>query len=201
MEEQSLFSIQFAKDKPPRQWYTHCGHHCLRKQSFARSVLDCQLYPVDIPASDHRLLKIMLVIKLAAPKTANRVPPLDYTFLTDAQTAELVESDICTAIGHTPSYTQFIVAAETAYKNHLLVKPRFACFRPWLDSDIIAAQKCVYIRSQRTSKEARTSDLRKQTADATRSLAQLYTDKEEAFYASMASEVEQASKDGKHGAA
>ena len=38
-------------------------------------------------------------------------------------------------------------------------------------------------------------------ADAAKSLAQLYVDKEEVFYASMASEVEQASKDGKHSAA
>ena len=173
MEEQSLFSTQCAKDKPPRQWYIHCGpqgfqsriNHCLTRRRFASSVLDCQLYRMVTPASDHRLLKIRVTMNLAAPKKANRVPSLDYSRLMDAQTAELVESDICTAIGHTPSYTQFVLEAK------------------------------------RTSKEARTGDSRKQTADATRSLAQLYTDKEEAFYASMASEVEQASKDGKHSAA
>ena len=208
MEEQSLFSTQCAKDKPPRQWYTHCGpqgfqsriDHCLTRRSFASSVLDCQLYCMVTPASDHRLLKIRVIMKLAAPKKANRVPSLDYACLTDAQTAELVESDICTAIGHTPSYTQFVAAAATACENHLPVKRQFARSRPWLDSDIIAARKRV-LEAKRTSKEARTDDSRKQTVDATRSLAQLYTDKEEAFYASMASEVEQASKDGKHSAA
>ena len=38
-------------------------------------------------------------------------------------------------------------------------------------------------------------------AEASRSLAQLHVDEEEFFYASMVSEVEQASKDGKHSVA
>ena len=81
------------------------------------------------------------------------MPSLDYACLTDAQTAELVESDICTAIGHIPSYTQFVAAAKTAYKNHLPVKRWFARSRPWLDSDIIAAQKHVLEAKEHSKKQ------------------------------------------------
>ena len=62
----SLSSSQCAKDKPHRQWYTHRGpqgllsriDHCLTRKCFASSVLDCQLYCVDAPTSDRRLMKI-----------------------------------------------------------------------------------------------------------------------------------------------
>ena len=208
MEEQGLFSAQCAKDKPRRQWYTHCGpqgfqsriDHCLTRRKFASSVLDCQLYRVVAPASDHRLMKIRVTMKLATPKKTNRVPSLDYARLKEAPIAELVESDVCAATGDTPSYELFVAAAKTACETHLPVKPRFVRSKPWLDTDIITARDLV-AEAQRTYKEVRSDDSRQKMADATKSLAQLYVDKEEVFYASMASEVEQASKDGKHSAA
>ena len=139
-------------------------------------------------------------MKLATSKKANRVPSLDYARLKEAHTAELVETDICAATGDTPSYEQFVVAAKTACEKHLPVKPRFVPSKPWLDTDIIAARNLV-AEARRSFKEAKSGDSRRKIADATKSLAQLYADKEEVFYSSMASEMEQASKDGKHSAA
>ena len=120
--------------------------------SFANSVLDCQLHHVVTPASNHRLLESRVTMKLPALKKANRVPSLDYACLTNVQTAKLVGSDICTAIGHTPYYTQ-LVATGTTCKNHLPVKPHFARSRPWLDSDIIAAQKRVLEANKHLKKQ------------------------------------------------
>ena len=79
---------------------------------------------------------------------------------------------------------------QTACENHLPVKPWFVRSKPWLDTDIIAARDLV-AEAQRTFKEAKSDDSRQKIADATKSLAQLY----------VASEVEQASKDGEHSAA
>ena len=83
MEEQSLFSAQCAKDKPHRQWYTHQGpqgllsriDHCLTRKCFVSSVIDCQLYSVDAPASDHQLMKIKVTMKLATSKKGKRHHP------------------------------------------------------------------------------------------------------------------------------
>ena len=83
--------------------YTHCGpqgfqsriDHCLTRQSFASSILDCQQYHVVAPVSDHKLMKVKESMKLAAPKKANKVPSLDYARLKEAHIDEMVESKVC----------------------------------------------------------------------------------------------------------
>ena len=55
--------------------------------------------------------------------------------------------------------------------------------------------------AKRTFKKVSCGGSRRKMADATRSLEQLYVDKEEAICVDMASEVKQASKDRKHSAA
>ena len=136
-------------------------------------------------------------MKLATPKKANRVPSLDYARLKEAHTAELVETDVCAATGDTPSYEQFLFAAETACEKHLPVKPRFVRSKPWLDTDIIAARNLV-AEARRTFKEAKSGDSRQKIADE---IPGTTVCRQRGGFLFKYSEVEQASKDGKHSAA
>ena len=56
------------------------------------------------PASDHRLMKVKVSMKLAAPQKTNKVPSLDYARLKEAHIDEMVESKVRAATEASTSY-------------------------------------------------------------------------------------------------
>ena len=124
--------------------FTQASYHCLTRQSFASSVLDCEIYRVVAPASDHRLMKVQLIINWTAPRKANRIPSLDYARLKEAGVRCWDgRIGVCAATGVSRSYELFVVAAKAAYETHLPVKSWFVRSKPWLDTGIIVAHDLV----------------------------------------------------------